>query len=92
MNVTITHTDITNVSDHDILFAVVAYDAQGREYTLLEPMFERATDARRLEAVVAAAGVIDADQWACRAPYGTEAWLIDGCEQRQIEDEREGWA
>ena len=94
MQIAITNTDISSIANDAI--CIMAYDAQGREYTLLTPegvirTFSRATEARRFEAKVAAKGEINANLWSCRAPYGTEAWLIDGEEQRQIEDERWGW-
>jgi len=94
MEIEITHTDIACISDDQV--GIMAYDAQGREYVLLDSngafvTFNRATTARRFESTVAAKGKINADLWACRVPYGTEAWLIDGEEQRQIEDERGEW-
>lgn len=77
-------------------YTIFAYDAQGREYILLNEKgdfrtFPDALRARRQEARVKSAGVIDADLWTCRAPYGSQAWLDDGEELRQIEDERYGW-
>ena len=36
-------------------------------------------------------GSIDPDLWNCYTPYGTNAWLLDGHEERQIEDERFGY-
>lgn len=91
--INIIRTDISDIGDGTD--CIMAYDSEGREYTLLTPdgdirTFAYARDARRLEAKVAAKGQINADLWACRAPYGTLAWLIDGEEQRQIEDERWG--
>jgi wobble nucleotide-excising tRNase len=94
MKIKITHTDISSLEAD--AYVIMAYDAQGREYTLLTPegdfcTFDRATTARRFEAKVAAKGAINADLWTCRAPYGTEAWLADGMELRAIEDEQAGW-
>lgn len=94
----ISDTDIGFVEEREEIvgFTIYAYDAQGREYILLKEdgtfrTFPDALIARRQEARVKSLGVIDADLWTCRAPYGTEAWLIDGEEERQIEDERMGW-
>lgn len=71
-------------------WTVQAYDAQGREYTLANvalPLWS----AEALLAKVKARGSVDVDLWLCRAPYGTDAWLLDGCEDRWIEDERSGY-
>jgi hypothetical protein len=75
---------------------ILATDADGREYTLLDPHSGRPLDVPTFIGLVIArdateAGEIEAERWACRIPYGSNAWLIEGCEDRQIEDERWGW-
>ena len=35
-------------------------------------------------------GYLDVNLWDCRIPYGSNAWISDGMEQRTIEDERNG--
>jgi len=47
--------------------------------------------AEALLAKVKARGSVDVNLWICHAPYGTDAWLLDGNEERQIEDERFGY-
>lgn len=72
----------------DGAWSVMATDAAGREY-YFEPMPYRkaVTLAERVEK----RGAINPDLWDCHIPYGTLAWLTDGMEQRQIEDERFGY-
>lgn len=74
-------------------FHVIGHDAQGREY-VHEATWERFLSAHVAEKIVnrvkAAGLVINLAHWDCRAPYGTEAWLIDGIEERAIEDEKAG--
>ena len=79
----------------DALWVVQAWDAKGREYTLgdatypIRPLpFERAAAVVKR---VKLAGKINPDLWSMRAPYGTDAWLEDGMEDRQIEDEKFGY-
>jgi hypothetical protein len=71
-------------------WTVTCNDAQGREYYLADATLEL-INARALAAKVNAKGQINVDLWLCHVPYGTSAWLLDGCEQRQIEDERFGY-
>ena len=87
-------TNRIQVTDADVMpldgeCFVQAYDADGREYTLLRPLTPGA--ALALAGKVRAAGSIDPALWDCRAPYGTAAWLADGMEERTIEDERYGF-
>ena len=79
----------------DTLWVVQAWDAKGREYTLgdatypIRPLsFDRAT---AVVEKVKIAGKINRDLWSMRVPYGTDAWLEDGMEDRQIEDEKFGY-
>lgn len=78
---------------HD--WIVTARDADGREYLLLdENGTVRKMSFHTADCVcerVKAAGQIDVNFLSCRTPYGTTAWLIDGMEQRQIEDEKYPW-
>jgi hypothetical protein len=77
-------------------YLVMASDKHGYEYTLLN----EEGDLRHLsffkanmivDKIKANGNVINPDYWACHAPYGTEAWLLDGMEERQMEDERFGY-
>lgn len=77
-------------------WVVMGADADGREYVLNDDHGLRAMPEYKAQAVVAkinAAGkVINPMLWSCRAPYGTSAWMLDGMEERMIEDERMfGW-
>lgn len=77
-------------------FTIIATDKQGREYVLSDgDGYVRAMPYVKadmvLHAIKAAGNIINPDHWGVRAPYGTEAWLIDGEEDRQIEDERFGY-
>ena len=74
-------------------WVVMGHDADGREYVLndetnglrLMPCYQ----AQAVVAKIGAAGkIINPMLWSCRAPYGTRAWLLDGMEERMIEDER----
>lgn len=65
-------------------------DGAGREYYLRDAVLPYAK-ACMLEKKVNQRGTINPDLWDCHTPYGTRAWLIDGMEQRQIEDERFGY-
>jgi len=71
-------------------FGVTARDGQGRVFYLIGVALplQRAID---LSDRVRERGEIDLNLWHVHIPYGTEAWLIDGMEQRQIEDERFGY-
>lgn len=89
--------DVTFFEDRDgqSLWLVQASDADGREYTLGDEKFPLRPlplhVAQRVAEKVKAAGDIDENLWSCRVPYGTNAWLIDGMEERQIADERFGY-
>lgn len=77
-------------------FIVIGHDAAGREYTLLDEagdyrMMSYVAADMVIDRIKAAGGIISLEHWSCRAPYGTNAWLIDGMEERQIEDERFGY-
>lgn len=68
-------------------WTVTCNDDQGREYYLADATLTL-FNARSLAAKVNDKGEINIDLWICNVPYGTDAWLLDGCEDRQIEDER----
>ena len=68
-------------------WTVTCNDAHGREYYLADAALALFA-AKDLAAKVNIKGEINADLWICHVPYGTDAWLLDGCEDRQIEDER----
>ena len=77
-------------------FSIMARDAQGYEYVLSDgDGFVRTMSYTKadmvLDAIKKAGNMINPDHWGVRAPYGTEAWLLDGMEDRQIEDERFGY-
>lgn len=93
-NITLTHARAAFFEDDH--WVVTGSDADGREYTLLdESNGIRLLAHHEAQLVVAkidrARKRINAMFWSVRAPYGTNAWLIDGMEERQIEDERMGW-
>jgi len=69
-------------------FVVMATDSAGRQY-YFEPLPYR--KAVILAERVEQRGSINPELWDRHIPYGTVAWLIDGMEQRQIEDERFGY-
>lgn len=71
-------------------WTVTCADAQGRQYYLINAGLSKCI-AEGLAVKVNARGAINADLWNCYVPYGTDAWLLDGCEERQIEDERFGF-
>ena len=77
-------------NEADSGFTVMALDADGRQYYLqdIAVAFDRAD---RLADKVKERAFINLDLWFCHVPYGTTAWLLDGMEQRQIEDERFGY-
>lgn len=77
-------------------FIVIANDDEGREYTLLDEnnhyrMMSYVKADMVIDRIKAAGYMVNPKHWSCRAPYGTNAWLIDGEELRQIEDERYGF-
>lgn len=75
-------------------FVVQAWDAEGREYTLMHGDTGIACfthgGALKMALKVQQAGSIDPDFWSCRIPYGSVAWLLDGMEEQIIEDEKAG--
>ena len=69
-------------------YFIVGHDAEGREWTLMKPL-TAAEAAERYCVLTEASWQFEAtEDWADRAPYGSSAWLNDGMEERQIEDER----
>lgn len=77
-------------ADHS-MFWVVGSDADGREYTRFAEDADLCQE--RIDTLAKRNNVIDRDElaeWDVRAPYGTRAWEFDGCEEREIEDERDG--
>lgn len=71
-------------------WTITCNDSVGRQY-YLEDATMSLFMARALAAKVNARGEINMDLWICHVPYGSEAWLLDGHELRQIEDERFGY-
>jgi hypothetical protein len=77
-------------------FGIMANDRDGREYVLLDSdgghrVMSYVCADKVVGKIKAAGHVVSVEHWDVRAPYGTQAWLIDGMEQRQIEDERFGY-
>ena len=77
-------------------FSIMGTDKQGREYVLSDgDGFVRVMSYTKadmvMDAIKAAGYMINPEHWGVRAPYGTEAWLLEGMEERQIEDERFGY-
>lgn len=77
-------------------FIVMANDDDGREYTLLDEgghyrMMSYVKADMVIDRIKAAGYMVNLEHWSCRAPYGSRAWLIDGEEERCIEDERYGF-
>ncbi len=70
-------------------YFIVASDKEGREYTL-DKVLTAEQAAKTYVAISLAEYKIDAGHWNMRIPYGTDAWLNDGMEERQIEDEKMG--
>jgi hypothetical protein len=89
----IKHAD-TGAVGCDGQFIVQAWDFEGREYTLLHGdhgiAHFTAFGAIKTLTSVQQRGTIDPALWACRIPYGSAAWLLDGMEERTIEDEKMG--
>ena len=80
----------------DDRWVVQGADADGREYTLLDAdngiRLLAGHEAQAVVVKIKQAGLrINSIFWSVRAPYGTRAWLIDGMEERQIEDECFGY-
>lgn len=71
-------------------FTIMAADADGRQY-FLENVAVSYIRAWRLADKIKECGAINPDLWFCHVPYGTDAWMLDGMEARQIEDERYGY-
>lgn len=96
MKVQVKNVSINFVEEGDLCgFAITANDAQGREYVLLgDDGLHRVMSYTKADMVVdkikAAKNLINLEHWDVRAPYGTDAWMLDGMELRQIEDERWG--
>jgi hypothetical protein len=71
-------------------WSVTCCDSVGRQYYRTDLKLELHV-AIDLAKKVNERGIINADLWACHVPYGSDAWLLDGYEERQIEDERFGY-
>ena len=71
-------------------YTILANDKDGRRYYLADVELPLGRAMHLLERVKLA-GKINIDLWHCEVPYGTAAWLLDGMEERQIEDERFGY-
>jgi hypothetical protein len=76
-------------------WAVEARDKDGRIFYRsnpdASPLHMSKAIASGLAAKVKERGNINLAYWSCHVPYGSAAWLLDGYEQRQIEDERDGY-
>ena len=72
-------------------WVVMVSDEQGREYSRSDVNFIEHDNAVAFRDRIKERGYLNAELWDCRVPYGTEAWLSDGMEQRTIEDERHGF-
>jgi hypothetical protein len=95
MTITLKHVGVAHTGEGDT-WTVTGSDKYGYEYTICDEYHAfRALPFRAalklVEAIKAAGCVINENHWLCRAPYGTEAWLMDGMEERDIEDERFGY-
>ena len=77
--------------DWDNRFVVIVTDRQGREYTRSDVNFINRDNAIKFADTIKARGYLNADLWNCRIPYGSEAWDLDGMEERTIQDERAGF-
>ena len=83
-------------NDAHIGYGITANDRYGREYSLLDGdngyrVMSYVKSEMVIDKIKAAGSMISMDHWAVHIPYGTEAWLMDGMEERQIEDERFGY-
>lgn len=89
MQIAITSAQICATHDGQA-YTILANDKDGRQYYLTDDAlpFHRAMNLLKR---VKLAGEINANLWDCHVPYGTAAWLLDGMEERQIEDERFGY-
>jgi hypothetical protein len=89
MQIAITNAQVCATHDGQA-YTILAGDQDGRQYYLAEVAlpYRRAVD---LLGRVKQAREININLWHCHVPYGTAAWLIDGMEERQIEDERFGY-
>ncbi len=74
----------------DNRFVVVVGDKEGREYTRQDVNFINRDRAVSFASKIEDRGYLDVNLWDCRIPYGSNAWISDGMEQRTIEDERNG--
>ena len=77
-------------NEYETGYTVIAYDKDGRQFDLIDAAFSYIR-AEKLAAKVKERGSIDPNLWNCYTPYGTNAWLLDGNEERQLEDERFGY-
>lgn len=77
-------------------FIIMASDRDGYEYVLSDgDGWPRVMSYVKSDMVVSdikrADCMINPEHWGIRAPYGTRAWMLDGMEEREIEDERFGY-
>ena len=77
-------------------FGIMANDRFGYEYVLIDSDGDYRTMSyvkadMIVDKIKAAGNMVSPEHWSVRAPYGTEAWLMDGMEDRQLEDERFGY-
>ena len=75
------------VSKFEDEFLILAYDAEGREYTHAFVCGDTREQVRPFAARVLARGNIDLRYWGCRTPYGSAAWDVDGMEATLMDDE-----
>ena len=88
MKITATYIDIMR-GDNDGEMLVRAGDKDGREY-IFPRTFTPAGAAEFYCRLTDAEYKIDTARWEMRIPYGSNAWLMDGMEERTIEDEKMG--
>lgn len=77
--------------DWDQRFVVVVADKEGREYTRPDVNFIDPEKAKTFAAKIEERGFLDGNLWNCRIPYGSNAWISDGMEERTYWDERNGF-
>jgi hypothetical protein len=77
-------------------FGIMANDRFGYEYVLIDSdgdyrVMSYVKADMMVDNIKAAGNMVSPEHWSVRAPYGAEAWLMDGIENRQLEDERFGY-
>jgi len=83
---------VVGISQHPRtgMWMVEGADAQGRAYTHTQAFkYRQGADILMLR-IERAGLIINDEHWDMRVPYGTNAWLIDGYEAKQIQDEKDG--